>query len=255
MKKQIQLTGERKWWGSDWIEIQTELWKVLEGIIADFGRACIISGCKVSNGTITGKYNISTGIIMLKDNVGNYQYAEFDGATNVSLNGYLVINTATTNILYEDGNSKAKRITNTATFTNSAPLAGADYVFMMPTGGMTWREVVGMVMTVTSGNTLSTGHAVKFDKDRSEMFSSADGGAIEITFDFTDAVPGSVARLRFAFSSTNTLTVDEPVGADVYKDDGELGLAPSHTNVMYFLYAGRNEFGRHEVSYVIKQTD
>lgn len=255
MKKQVQLTGERKWWGSDWIEIQGELWKVIESIIADFGQACIISGCKVSSGTITGKYNISSGIIMLKDNDGNYQYAEFGGATNVSLNGYLVINTTTTNILYEDGNSKAKRITNSASFSTSAPAPGADYVLMTSTGGITWREVVGMLMTVTSGATLSTGHAVKFDKDRSEMFTSVDNGAIQITFDFTNAVPGSVTRMRFAFGSSNTLTVDEPVGSDVYQDDGELGLAPSHTNVMYFLYAGRNEYGRHEVSYVIKQVD
>lgn len=250
MKKQIQLTGERKWWGSDWVMTQDEVWKVLEGWLGQYAQACILSGCVVT-GT-PGHYNISAGIIIIKDAGGVYQYAQFAGVADVALNGYLIINTANTNIIYEDGNSKLKLVTNTATFTTVAPGGGVDFVLMKPTGGITWRDVTGLLMNVTIGN-LATGHAVKFDKDRSEMFSSVNAGAIHITFDFANAVPGSVTRMRFTMVGGNSLIVDTPAGSTIIKDDGDLSFAPSSENVMYFIYAGINEAGNYEVSYVIKQ--
>lgn len=255
MQKQIQVLGERKWWGSDLIMIQNEVWKVLEGWLSQYGQACILSGCLVTpNG---GNWDISAGIVLIKDADGNYQYALFAAVIDVVLPGYIVLNTVTTNILYEDANSKPKLVTNTAQFQNAVPGAGVDYVAMTSTGGIDWKEAAGigralLAMDVSIA-TLSTGHAVRFDKDRSEMFDVVDAGAIHITFDFTNAQAGFVTRMRFAFDAGNSLVVDSPVGSHIRKDEGDLGFAPSHNNILYFLYAGINEDGDHEVSYTLKQ--
>lgn len=248
MQKQTQLPGERKWWGSDWIMIQDELYKVLEAWLGQYGQACILSGCEVSGSV--GSYDISAGIILIKDAGGNYQYAQFAGTTGASLPGFLVIDTSTTSILYEDGNTKVKLITNNAIFQTSPP--ADDYIIMEAVGGLTWRDVIGMIAKVSIG-ALASGHAVKFDKDYSELFTGVAGGAIHITFDFTNAIPGAVTRMRFTLGGGNTLIVDNPAGSVIIKDDGDETLAPGAVNVMYFIYAGINNDGDHEVSYTLKQ--
>lgn len=250
MKKQVQLTGERKWFGSDWLTIQNEIYKVIEGLFGQYNQACIISGCIVS-GT-TGAYDISAGIVLIKDETGAYQFAEFAGTTGVDLPGYLVLTKATTNFLYEDGNNKAKLVTYTADYTTDAPDSGVDYVGMDVSGNLTWEQVTGIAMVVKIG-TLSTGHTVKFDREYSELFSSVSAGAIQVAFDFTNARAGMVTRMRFAFSSGNSLTIASPPEANILKDEGDLSMAPSNTNILYFIYCGLNEDGKHEISYVLKQ--
>jgi hypothetical protein len=252
MQKQVQLTGERKWWGSDWLIIQNEVWTVLEGWLSQYGQAYILSGCAVTPGS-GGHFNIAAGILFIKDGSGNYQYAQFAGATNVTLPGYLIINTVTTNILYEDGNSKAKLITNTINFTNSVPGGGVDFVYVTSTFAITWKEVVGLAMTVSLPGALATGHAIKFDKDRNEMFASVTGTLIHITCDFTNAVAGSVTRMRFSLGGGQGVTVDTAAGLTLIHTNGDLTMAPGSMNEMFFLYNGINESGDREVSYSINQ--
>jgi hypothetical protein len=68
MKEQTQETGVRKWFGDDFINMQTELMAAIKGLISDFGN-CILSGCAVTdNGD--GTYSISDGIAYLLDNTG-----------------------------------------------------------------------------------------------------------------------------------------------------------------------------------------
>lgn len=68
MKEQVQEIGVKKWYGGDWLSMQTELYAALGALLEDLG-SCILSGCQVTdNGNST--YNVSAGIAYLKDSTG-----------------------------------------------------------------------------------------------------------------------------------------------------------------------------------------
>ena len=75
MKKQVQSTGERDWYGDQILIPQDEIWKVLEKWLGQYDQPCILSGCTVTpNG---GNWDVAAGILLLKDPTGNYQFCEF----------------------------------------------------------------------------------------------------------------------------------------------------------------------------------
>lgn len=100
--------------------------------------------------------------------------------------------------------------------------------------------------------TLPSAYTVTFEQDRASFFTSATVSST-ITFDFTDAVPGTVIRMKWTFGAALTLTVNQPAGSKVIKDSGNLGAVASANNLLYILYLGKNEAGNDEVSYTLKQ--
>lgn len=100
--------------------------------------------------------------------------------------------------------------------------------------------------------TLPSSYTVKFDQDLSVFFDAAPVSST-FTFDFTNAVPGAVVRMKWAFGSAKTLTINQPSGSLIIKESGDLANVASNTNIIYFLYGGLNENGDHEVSYTLKQ--
>ncbi|MFV0365360.1 MAG: hypothetical protein ACK5JS_02505 [Mangrovibacterium sp.] len=62
MKRQVQKTGERKWYGDDHTMMQDELWAALEGFFEPYG-SCILKGCEI--GASGNKWTISSGIVGL----------------------------------------------------------------------------------------------------------------------------------------------------------------------------------------------
>lgn len=72
MKRQVQSVGVRKWFGDDWLNIQDELFSVLEGFFGSYAQQFILSGCVV-NGN-----DISAGIIGLIDGNG-FHLCRFSG--------------------------------------------------------------------------------------------------------------------------------------------------------------------------------
>lgn len=101
-------------------------------------------------------------------------------------------------------------------------------------------------------NSLGSSYTVKFDQDKTVFFANA---AVDtnITFDFTNAVVGSVVRLKWTYGVGRTLTIDTPAGATILKDSGNLANVSDNTNLLYAIYLGLNAAGNHEVSYTLKQ--
>lgn len=100
--------------------------------------------------------------------------------------------------------------------------------------------------------TLGATYTVKFDQDKAVFFASA---TVDTTFnfDFTNAVPGTVVRLKWAYGAGRAITISTPSGAAIVKDFGTLASVASSTNLLYFLYVGKNASGDNEVSYSLKQ--
>ena len=99
---------------------------------------------------------------------------------------------------------------------------------------------------------LPSTYTVKFDQDQSIFFADATVNAA-LNFDFTNAVPGTVVRMKWIFGAGRTLTITQPNDGVVLQDSGNLANVANNINVIYFLYAGLNATGVHEVSYTLKQ--
>ena len=93
---------------------------------------------------------------------------------------------------------------------------------------------------------------VKFDQDQSVLFEDAPVNAA-LSFDFTNAVPGAVVRMKWIFGAGRTLTINQPSDGVVLQDSGNLANVANNINVIYFLYTGLNATGVNEVSYTLKQ--
>lgn len=100
--------------------------------------------------------------------------------------------------------------------------------------------------------TLPASYTVNFKQDKATFFASAPNNTT-ITFDFTNAVPGAVVRLKWAYGSGKTLTINTPTGSNIIRDSGNLAAVASANNLLYFIYCGKNESGNDEVSYTLKQ--
>lgn len=104
----------------------------------------------------------------------------------------------------------------------------------------------------TQQATLPATYTVRFDQDQAVFFADALVNAT-LQFDFTNAVAGTVVRLKWIFGSGRTLTIQQPANGIVLQDSGNLANVANNVNVIYFLYAGLNASAVHEVSYTLKQ--
>ncbi len=104
MKRQIQSSGVRKWFGDDWITIQDELLAVLEGFFGGYSQQFILSGCNVDGD------DISAGIIGLIDGDG-FHLCRFAGVQGTVWPVYFYPEKITENRVYVD--NQAKPVTET----------------------------------------------------------------------------------------------------------------------------------------------
>ncbi len=145
MLKHVQLLGKKKWFGQYFLDIQNEQYKITESLLSQYATACIWSGCIVTvNVGDPTKYDISAGIVFMKDPDGVYQFAPFAGVTAQTLPGYIILSKAATNALYGDGNSKNIYITTSGAFQTAAPGAGVDYLHFTSAGATTYKDVLGI---------------------------------------------------------------------------------------------------------------
>lgn len=107
MKRQTQTTGIRNWYGNDFLSLQEEGFKVLDGFFAQFG-SFILAGCQVT--AHDGKYDISPGLVVLAgsddDGQATKMVVPFDGIAQISLPVYLTLGCETVTDTYEDGGVK-----------------------------------------------------------------------------------------------------------------------------------------------------
>lgn len=100
---------------------------------------------------------------------------------------------------------------------------------------------------------MGTSYVATFTNDKAVFFATAPSNCV-ITFNFTGAIPGTILRLKFTFGSGTTLTITAGAGQTILKESGDLSNCQNNTNLLTMLYAGLNEFGLPEVSYVLSQT-
>ena len=111
---------------------------------------------------------------------------------------------------------------------------------------------VPLVLVNDQQATLPSSYTVNFKQNKATFFASATVNAT-ITFDFTNAVPGNVVRLKWTFGAGLTLTINTPTGSTIIRDSGNLAAVVSANNLLYFIYCGVNGSGLNEVSYTLKQ--
>ena len=139
MKKQVQSVGERDWFADHILTPQDEIWKVLENWLGQYDQPCIVSGCLVTPNGLN--FDVSPGILLLKDADGNYQFCEFAGATNVVLPQYMHITETATTALYYDANIKPIAKTYTASIQVGMPISGY-FLHFTATNTPNWKDVI-----------------------------------------------------------------------------------------------------------------
>ncbi len=105
MKRHTQFTGIRNWYGGDFVDLEAEPLKILDGFFSEFGNF-IISGCRITqSGSV---YNVSPGIVALQGKGPDGEevkiVAQFEGAEDVALPLYLTLSCETLKDTYVDGN-------------------------------------------------------------------------------------------------------------------------------------------------------
>lgn len=109
------------------------------------------------------------------------------------------------------------------------------------------------VITAGAQTTLGASYTVKFPNDQSVFITNATVSST-ITFDFTNAIPGTVIRLQWTWGAGLTLTINQPAGSLIILDSGDITRAAGYRNVMYFAYVGKDASGNNIVSYTISQS-
>jgi hypothetical protein len=107
MKKLIQNSGVRKWYGDEWIAIQDEANAVIEGHFGAYGQQFILSGCIVA-GT-----DVSAGLIAL-NHADGFKICRLEASEGLTFPCYLKVAKTEETRLYLDGATKPVSATYTA---------------------------------------------------------------------------------------------------------------------------------------------
>lgn len=210
----------------------------------DIANGYRLYGCLNSGSGLN--YVISAGAVYFGGEVFLVPAATFTAAAGQVAIANIVTTQYTTNadpVTFTD--SVARNVHNIRQVVFSAGTSGAglfDYSNLRET-------MIGLKQQVS---TLGATYTVKFVQDLAIFFSSSTVSTA-ISFDFTDAVPGSVVRMKWTYGAGLTLTINTPAGATIIKDSGNLAAVASANNLLYFVYLGKNESGNDEVSYTLKQ--
>ena len=126
MKRQVQQTGIRKYFGADLVELQGEPLKVLDSLFAEYGP-CVIQGCEPSVAE-DGTYDIAPGLVALRtadpEGAERVMAMPFGGARGVSLPVWLVAEDTVQERVYGDGKVKPVAHSYSAVVTASEPAGG-----------------------------------------------------------------------------------------------------------------------------------
>jgi hypothetical protein len=208
----------------------------------DTTRAYILFGC-INSGT-AGSMNVSAGAVYYAGEV--YLVDAFTLTVTLAAVAAITTTYYSTNadpVAFTDGVSRNVHEVRKITFSNATSGTGVfDFNDMVPT-----PDVLANEQNATAPAT----YTVKFDRDKAVFFGNSPA-ALTVTFDFTNAVPGTVVRMKFTLGATG-LTMTQPSGCTLIKDSGTIASATSATSLLYIMYCGKNTAGNDEVSYVLKQ--
>lgn len=203
----------------------------------------ILYGCK--NTGSGSNYIIGAGAIYYNGEVYLVPAATFTAASGQVAVGTITTNYYATNadpVLFTDGVSRNVHQIRTINFASDVSGSGS-------------VDLTGLINTpLTLKNeqiaTMPSTYTVFFDQDRAVFFGSVPASPT-ITFDFTNAIPGNVLRLKFTFATALSLTVTAPSGCTVINDNNATASGAG-TYLFYCTYLGKNAAGNDEVSYILK---
>lgn len=93
---------------------------------------------------------------------------------------------------------------------------------------------------------------LSFLQDEINFYQSAPNDCA-ISFDATFAIPGAVKRLKWSYAAGRVLSFTLTSSQALIKDAGDLTSVGNATNLLYIMYVGKNENGKDEFSYTLKQ--
>lgn len=99
---------------------------------------------------------------------------------------------------------------------------------------------------------LGSTYTVNFTNDKAIFFTSATTNTV-ISFDFTNAIPGTVVTLKWTFGGSESLSIPPAAGQTIYIESGDQAEVGNNVNLLTILYAGVNEVGNNEVRLVLSQ--
>ena len=225
-------------------EALTALANSIIGRLPDSTNCYILFGCKnTGSGT---SYVISAGAIYYNGEVYLVDAVSFTAASGQTAVLNFVTTSYTVNadpVTFTDGVAH-----NVHTIQKIAIASGVS-----GSGVSDFANLITPLALVNDQQaTLPASYTVFFKQDKATFFAAASVDT-NITFDFTNAVPGTVVRLKWTYGAGRALTITAPSESTVIKDGGNLSAVASANNLLYCIYLGRNESGNHEVSYTLKQ--
>ena len=226
-------------------EALTALANSVIGRLPDVYNFYVLYGCVNSGSGLN--YNISAGAIYYNGEVFLVDATTFTASSGQVAVGTILTTQYSTNadpVTFTDGTLRSVHDIRKIVFASAVSGSGvSDFSAMLQVPG---------VMVANYQSTLPSNYTINFKQDQSIYFASATVSST-MTFDFTNAVPGTVVRLRWTFGSGLTLNINTPSGATVIKDSGNLSAVAGANNLLYCIYLGLNAAGNNEVSYTLKQ--
>jgi hypothetical protein len=225
-------------------EALTALANSIIGRLPDSSNCYILFGCKnTGSGT---SYVISAGAIYYNGEVYLVDAVSFTAASGQTAVLNFVTTNYTTNadpVTFTDGVAHNVHTIQKIAIASGVSGSGVcDYA----------NTLTPLALVNDQQATLPSTYTVNFKQDKATFFAAASVDT-NITFDFTNAVAGTVIRLKWTYGSGRALTITAPSGSTVIKDGGNLSAVASANNLLYCIYLGKNESNNHEVSYTLKQ--
>ncbi|HXR84329.1 MAG TPA: hypothetical protein VN722_08475 [Hanamia sp.] len=205
----------------------------------------LLYGCVNSGSGLN--YIISAGAVYYNGEIYLVPAATFTAAAGQVAVANIVVTQYTTNadpVVFTDATSRNVHNIRSINFSSGVSGSGIfDFASLVLT-------VIGLNSMVVAS--MPASYTVTFEQDKAIFFQSATS-SVTINFDFTNAVPGAVQRLKWTFGAGLTLTINTPSGATIIRDSGNLAGVASANNLLYLVYLGKNDIGNDEVSYTLKQ--
>lgn len=192
MKRQVQKTGVRKYFGADLVELQSEPLAALDAFFSEYG-SCVIQGCEITDNA-DGTYEVAAGLVALTgtdtEGVQRVMVMPFGGASGVALPLYLTAQAQVVERVYGDGKVKPIAHAYTAQAIGVDPGAEVPHLTLTAAGGNRFVDAVQ-----------DTRHRFISDSERSKW-----NRILEQAKEYADGVAaiGSEAALRSAKEYTDT---------------------------------------------------
>ena len=142
MKRQVQETGIRKWYGDDLTSLQSEMFDAFESYLKPYGNM-ILEGCTIAKHH--DRWTVSAGMVALYDLTGSeYRVCRFlqEDVVNAHTQVYFVLESVESKREYKTGGSKVVQREYRAKLTTVRP-NGSNYIIIhRDSANITYRDAI-----------------------------------------------------------------------------------------------------------------